>query len=152
MAGFRGWWELDFPVLKDAVGDRPTSCTALEFELPGRTDAKRRVLLGPPARYAAGGASIDEHHPFCPCCLFTNSLEAFRGLLESGEFCAIRLFALRDASGTVEADCRVNGEDWEPGREALIRYGQQWPPRGYEFRKQYVALDTIPIAGAARRP
>jgi hypothetical protein len=37
----------------------------------------------------------------------------------------------------------VNGEDWEKGAQALREYAKTWPPAGYEFRKQYVVLQTL---------
>jgi hypothetical protein len=37
----------------------------------------------------------------------------------------------------------VNGEDFEPGRAALAKWVEKWPSRGFEFRKQYVILQTV---------
>ena len=45
--------------------------------------------------------------------------------------------------GVPAADCRVNGEDWEKGMQALREYARTWPAAGYEFRKQYVVLQSI---------
>lgn len=70
------------------------------------------------------------------------SINAFLDHLKSDEFFGIRLFAARYEDGAAEADCRVNGEDWPAGKEALIRYVNQWPQRGFEFRKQYVAIES----------
>jgi hypothetical protein len=46
-----------------------------------------------------------------------------------------------------EADCRVNGEDYGPGREALLRHIATWPDRGVEFRKQFVIMQTVDATG-----
>jgi hypothetical protein len=46
----------------------------------------------------------------------------------------------------VQADCRVNGEDWSAGAEALRAYVTRWPDRGFEFRKQYVVIQSPPQA------
>ncbi len=54
-----------------------------------------------------------------------------------------RLFAAREQDGTPLADCRVNGEDWAHGAQALRKYAITWPAAGYEFRKQYVVLQSI---------
>ena len=35
--------------------------------------------------------------------------------------------ALRDDTGKAQADCRVNGADWEPGARALRKYARAWP-------------------------
>ena len=91
------------------------------------------------AHYAESPAPAqDEEHPFCPCCLFTNSLDAFHGILRDGGYAAIRLYAARDANGEISADCRVNGEDYPAGQQALAEYVGTWPQRGFEFRKQLV--------------
>jgi hypothetical protein len=63
--------------------------------------------------------------------------------LRDGNFHAIRLFVSRDEEGHVEADCRLNGIERPEGAAALIRYAQSWPDRGFEYRKQYVCIQTI---------
>jgi hypothetical protein len=63
-------------------------------------------------------------------------------IILDGQFYGIRLFAMRGQDGTAGADCRLNGEDWEPGKNALIAYVNSWPDRGVEFRKQYVILQS----------
>lgn len=149
--GFKGWAEFDLPVFLDSLREQPEVCTFLDFQLPAteqrHAELHRRIVLGPPVHVASKAAdTAGEEHPFCPCCLYTNSYEAFRALLESEGFYGIRLFAMRGADGIVKADCRVNGEDWPAGVEALVRYGESWPQRGFEFRKQYVCLQTVSAA------
>jgi hypothetical protein len=113
----------------------------------GKAARTRRAILGPVAHFMEkppeAAAQAQEEHPFCPCCLLTNSFEAFRDLLEGDGFFCLRMFAARDQDGAAQADCRVNGEDWETGAEALRHYAGAWPAAGYEFRKQYVVLQTI---------
>jgi hypothetical protein len=84
-----------------------------------------------------------EGHPFCPCCLLTNSFEAFRSLIEDDGFYGLRLFAARGGDDKPMADCRVNGDDWEEGAQALRAYANLWRPAGIEFRKQYVVLQSV---------
>src|SRR5215510_12369335 len=79
---------------------------------------------------------------FCPCCLLTNSYGAFESLIESDGFFAIRLLAMRNGDGSAQADCRVNGEDWQAGQRALCDCARTWPDAGFEVRKQYVVLQT----------
>ena len=62
-------------------------------------------------------------------------------------FYGIRFFAARNSDGVAEADCRINGEDWPPGKEALRAYVAKWPDLGFEFRKQFVIVQNLP-AGA----
>ena len=73
----------------------------------------------------------------------TKTFEAFRTFLEGDGFYGLRLFAARDAEGTPQADCRVNGEDWEKGAQRVGEYARSWPAAGYEFRKQYVVLQSV---------
>lgn len=147
-SGFTQWAQLDLPVLCDIMRDEPEDCSTLEMTFPdegeGEGEHKRRILLGPTGhmvRPPAPGEEEDEH-PFCPCCLTTNCLEAFAPLLKEKETLGLRLFAARDAEGETSADCRVNGEEFAPGIAALRAYAESWPERGFEFRKQYVVFQT----------
>ena len=142
-SGFESWWQGDYPVLADAISEEPSSCHFLEMSTEGNPGMCRRVILGPPAHYFSQEIPNEEEHPFCPCCLVTNSFEGFQTLFESEETCAMRLFVCRNDEGIVEADCRVNGEDWDEGRDSLVKYGETWPDRGFEFRKQYCLFKTI---------
>ena len=145
--GFDQWAQTDFVALLDALRPQPASCTTLQFKFPATNDKPartRRAILGPISHLMQKPPEEDaqDEHPFCPCCLLTKSFEAFRDLIEGDGFYGIRLFALRDADGEPAADCRVNGEDWENGAQALREYVRTWPPAGYEFRKQYVVLQN----------
>ncbi len=147
-SGFDLWAQLDLATILDALGETPTASQYMIKEWPAsETRArpfKRRLVLGPTAHWVADGKrGEDEAHPFCPCCLFTSSFEAFLPLLETDRFFGIRFFALRDSHGDAQADCRVDGEDFEPGRLALLKYVETWPARGFEFRKQYVVMQTV---------
>jgi len=150
--GFSQWVQVDFVVLLEALRDKPGSSTFMDLEFPevGGVARKRRAILGPVAHLAtepppsySNGEGEEEHPPFCTCCLLTNSFEAFKPLLEDDNFYGIRLFAARDENGTPQADCRVNGEDFEAGAQALRNYAARWAKAGYEFRKQYVVLRTV---------
>jgi len=160
--GFAQWAEMDLVPLLEALQPEPNSCATLKMSLP-ETDGKparvRRSVLGPVAHFmekppvrdpqsaVASGATLQgeacEEHGFCPCCLLTNSFDVFKELIEGDGFYGLRLFAARDSDGAPQADCRVNGVDWENGAEALRHYAQTWPAAGYEFRKQYVVLQTM---------
>jgi hypothetical protein len=165
-AGFNHWRQLDLPVLVEALRDKLEHCTAMEMTFPAAGDAPartRRVVLGPVAHFrqhepppgsapqcAPGGdGSKPADHDFCPCCLFSRTIEAFKPLVESDGFYAIRFYAARDENGVPQADCRVNGEDSDAGKAALIKYAASWPPAGFEFRKQYVVIQSIPTREAA---
>jgi hypothetical protein len=118
----------------------------------GRPARVRRAVLGNVAYFArqlpAGGSGCDDNaagegdHPFCNCCFLTRNFEAFRSQLEDDGCFGIRFYAMRDENGTPGADCRINGEDYGPGMEALRSYVASWPGSGFEFRKQYVFLHT----------
>lgn len=159
--GFDQWVETDFVALIEALQPKPATCTTLRMNFPpkDRTPTySRRAVLGPVAHYVqnpgickkqkvpnAGEVQGEqcEAHDFCPCCLLTKSFDAFKELIEGSGFYGLRLFAARDGKGAPQADCRVNGTDWEKGAEALRMYAATWPEAGYEFRKQYVVLHTV---------
>lgn len=153
--GFDQWLQMDFVTFLEALRPRAEACTSMEMQFPAtanRPARVRRAVLGPVAHYmqkpppaasANEGEACEENHSFCPCCLLTKSFEAFQHLLEADEFLGLRLFAARDENGQAQADCRVNGEDFEAGAQSLRDYASTWPEAGYEFRKQYVVLQTL---------
>lgn len=160
--GFVRWAETDFVTLLEALRPKLKDCTSLKLEIPERNGEpaySRRAVLGPfvhvqanpkneaqqttTDRPASDESSQEQCHDFCPCCLLTNSFEAFRELFESNRFYGLRMFAMRNQHGVPEADCRVNGDDWVKGKEALLKYVETWPGEGFEFRKQYVILQTV---------
>lgn len=147
--GFENWLRTDLVVFLDALLPQPEHCTFWEMDFPASTPhpaRRRRAVLGPVAHFIASGphatgAYVEGQHAFCPCCLLTRSGDAFKPLIQGTDTAAIRLFAAREADGTPLADCRVNGEDFEEGAEALRHYATTWPETGsYEFRKQYVLI------------
>jgi hypothetical protein len=159
--GFEQWAQTGFVALLDALQPMPANCTTLRMTFPekdGKLGYARRAVLGPVTHWAehpeiysekstpGSGENVEggqgEGHAFCPCCLLTRSFEAFREFVEDSGFYGLLLLAVRDAKGVPQADCRVNGNDWEKGAEALRKYGATWPEAGYEMRKQYVVLHT----------
>jgi len=145
--GFDQWVQTDFVTFLDALRIKPEFCTMMEMTFPakdGKPELVRRAVLGPVTHMSQTPTDAAEGHaPVCPCCLLTNSFEAFRELMGGDAFYGLRLFALRDGDGNPGADCRVNGDDWEKGAQALRAYAHTWPAAGYEFRKQYVVLQTV---------
>jgi hypothetical protein len=148
--GLEQWVQTDFVPLLEALQTQPQSCMQMQMEFPakdGKSARVRRAILGPIAHYAQEPIDPKTHapddHPFCPCCMLTKSFEAFRQFIEGDDFFALRMFAARDKTGEANADCRVNGDDYNPGMAALRQYASTWVPAGYEFRKQYVVLHTL---------
>lgn len=145
--GFRTWARMDLLTLLDATRELPKDCTVIEMNVASETDVAagkavyRQVILGPVAHLATLPApKRKEEHPFCPCCLFTESMPAFHDLLQTKQFLGVRLFVSRDNEGKLAVDCRVNGEDFPAATEHLQHYAEKWPQRGLEFRKQYVVI------------
>ncbi|MGH8083548.1 MAG: DUF6348 family protein [Lysobacter sp.] len=150
-AGFRKWARTDLPVLLDAARDEPEACMTMSMELAakdGQPARKRRLLFGPVEHYGQPQPAADgsEAEDFCPCCLFTKSIDAFEPLLYDDRFYGLRVFASRDHDGGVcKADCRVNGEEWPQALDALRAYASGWPAGdGMEYRKQYVVVQNAP--------
>jgi len=141
--GIDQWLELDFVVFLDALRDAPEQCQAFDitFPQPGGPELRRRAVLGP-VGHIGGQADGEEEHPYCPCCFLTKSIETFRPLLQADAFYGIRMFAAYDDGDGSQADCRVNGKDWETGKRALLAYADTWPRAGFELRKQYIILQT----------
>ena len=140
--GFRAWARMDLVALEDATRDRPRDCTVMDVPGSAAAGRRRQILLGPVAHMVTKpeNAPAPDDHPFCPCCLMTSSLQAFLPVLQRDGVAGIRLFASRAQDGTLAADCRVNGEPYEPGVKPLVDYARTWPNRGVEFRKQYVIV------------
>jgi hypothetical protein len=150
--GFDQWAQVDFVPFLDAALDKPQACTFMVATFPEKDGAPprcRRAILGPVAHFMANPPpepvepGKGDEHPFCACCLLTRTFPAHKQFFEGDGFFGLRFFAARDQNGTPQADCRVNGEDYTPGTEALREYVRTWPGTGYEFRKQYVILQTI---------
>lgn len=144
-SGFHGWQQVDLVVLEDAVQDGVEACMAMEMTFPERDTAparSRRVLMGPTVRCSSQQAMApeSEEHPFCACCLFRHAMEPLTEYVDADDFYGIRLFAARDLDGVISADCRINGEDFPAGVEALKEYVRSWADQGFEFRKQYIVI------------
>jgi hypothetical protein len=150
-AGFTQWEQADFIPLLDSLRPEPACSSFIRSALARRAifGPATRILLGPQEPDATVG-SDDESHVFCDCCLFTKSMDSFKEIFESDKYCCLRLYAARDEQGSPMADCRLNGEDYPPGAEALIAYIGTWPGTGYEARKQYVILHNIDSAAAEK--
>lgn len=146
-SGFDTWVRMDLNTLLGALEAEPERCSYMEMTFPedeAHGERTRQIVFGPTGRYGTAPAAEDECHPFCPCCLFTNSMQAFMPPLGSTDFLGVRLFASRDGEGGFSADCRINGEDYPEALPLLIEYAQSWPGDGLEFRKQYIVIRNKP--------
>ncbi len=150
LSGFDQWVQTDFVVFLAALEKEPQDCPYMMLAFPsedGKSGHVRRVILGPPLHYTEqsipGDEISEDEHPFCPCCLLTNSFEAFRAQIESQHTYCIRLFSARFSEEEFGADCRIDGEDYESGKQSLISYAQSWSGSGYEFRKQLVLIQSF---------
>lgn len=150
-AGFESWMELDFVTLREAVRPAadPDPCSRLT--MTNQNGSERSIILGPLQYYEVSG--VNEPHPraCCQFCLFTAGLDVWQPLVEATGWKAIRLFAARKGDGSVDADCRVNGGDFEPGRQALLAHAASWAGPGLAVRKQYIIIrDAIPPPASSR--
>ncbi|NDI86320.1 DUF6348 family protein [Undibacterium crateris] len=141
--GIQNWINMDLVALEEAVVDYPQQCAVIELNTAAGESAAaryRQIILGPVAHLATLPEKKKEDHPFCPCCLMTETMEAFHDVLQTERLLGIRLFVSRDQHGQLNADCRVNGEDFPAALPLLTAYAEKWPQRGLEFRKQYVLV------------
>ncbi len=156
ITGFEWWiqsdWLLLLDVLKTNEHDFMTMQMEFDIEETG-TKQKREIIFGNVAHYGGkqtqsasnnSDNDVEDEHDFCPCCLFTNSVEAFQPLLQSNDTFAIRLFASYDAdTQTADADCRINGEEFDQAKPLLCDYAKTWGSEDIEFRKQYIIIKSI---------
>ncbi len=140
--GFQNWAKTDLITIIDSISDEMSQCSSMVMNFPDREN-DRVIVLGPISYYMTDESDTEEEHPFCPCCFFTNNFKAFEPLINDDNVYGIRFFAVRNEDDTIEADCRVNGIDFESGKNSLIEYGATWPNRGFEFRKQYVVMKSV---------
>jgi hypothetical protein len=82
-------------------------------------------------------------HPFCACCFLTKNFETFKPYVEDDGHHAIRFYAAHGIDAAASADCRINGDEFEPGKDSLRRYLASWPGDGIEIRKQDVFVHTL---------
>lgn len=151
-SGFGQWTRMDVATLIDALSEKPRCSTFMDMasSTDNGGEHKRRLVFGPTGHYAVqpDPAARDGNdaceHPFCPCCLTTNSMTAYQDLLQDDKTYGLRLYAAR-MDGEVSADCRVNGNEFEPGKAALRQYATTWPERGVEFRKQFVVIRSVDV-------
>ncbi len=151
--GFEQWATVDLPVFLELPLSEPKLCMEFMQELntPDSTEKRTRRLLLGPLQYdqvETETVPIGEHPASCPCCLLFKNLESFAPLLESNDFIALRLYALRSETGQALADCRINGVPWQPGKEALTQFVASWPGSGFMYRRQYVIAHTVTTVAA----
>ena len=94
-------------MLLDALKIGAEHCAAFEFSFPRSNGEEfvRRALLGPIGHVVEDAErASDTEHPFCPCCMLTNSYGAFESLVEGDGFFAIRLLAMRNGDDDWEAN------------------------------------------------
>jgi len=150
-SGFKKWVEYELSVLLDVIEPDPTTSAGVAFswqEPHSQTRTVRKVTFGP-IEWVRIQPDITVFEPtghlFCRCCMFRNRLisDTLGRFLKSNELHAIKLFAFRDADGKTSADCRVNGVNFEDGKNALLQYARTWPGRHMETRKQYITFHTV---------
>ena len=145
---FNTWVDLDWETLDDCLKLKNSKYMSMEIELE---DVVKHVFYGPVLSYPnvdveklkVKGIDPDPYiDEFCPCCLFTNSMEAFDAQIKDTEKnYAVRLFATKNVNGEVEADCRINGEEYPQAEEYLKKYASTWKECDIiKIRKQYIII------------
>ncbi|MBK8093271.1 MAG: hypothetical protein IPK32_15100 [Verrucomicrobiaceae bacterium] len=144
--GFEKWCKTDLVALLDATRNRAEDCTCMEMAFPNRSPGKRcvfspvEIVANPASDLDLINSSDPDSHSFCPCCLTTACMKELKPYIEGTGFTGVRYFVMRDNEGNLNADCRVNGLEFDPGKAALIRYAESWPGTGFQYRKQYVVV------------
>lgn len=156
-AGFATWAKTALVTLEDVVrfglgaGVRDSTLLAISYPGPHAGDATAyQAILGPIVQVGAdgrqaSGAGLDmDEDELCPACMTTRIQDALCERLSPAGCSGIGLVAVRDAEGALAAECRINGERFEPGVARLLAYAQSWPARGFEYRQQYVVIRPLP--------
>jgi hypothetical protein len=156
-AGFAAWAQSALVTLEDVVrsglGAGVRDSTLLAISYPAQHDGEARVyqaILGPIVHVgadeeeASGAEWPADGDELCPACMTTRIQDALREHLSAVVCTGIGLLAVRDTEGALAADCRINGERFEPGVARLLAYAQSWPARGFEYRQQYVVIRPVP--------
>ncbi|RRD39218.1 hypothetical protein EII29_08220 [Leptotrichia sp. OH3620_COT-345] len=155
---FNSWIMLDWATLCDAANpeNAENMNEIIEVTSEDKKSSKRHLFFGNMVIYPnfdvekSEKAGIDVHpyiDEFCPCCFFTKSMEVFsKQMRDSGKSYAIRLFALKEPDGTLDADVRINGEEYPQAEEYLKKYAATWKNCDIiKFRKQYVIITDVKV-------
>ncbi len=148
---FQTWVDLDWETLQDVFNFEKSKYMSMRMDLNKEKTRARHIFYGPVLSYPNfdmedakfKGIDIDPYiDEFCPCCLFTNSMEAFDNQIkDTTKNYAIRLFAMKNPNGEVKVDCRINGEEYPQAEEYLKNYAKKWKDCDImKFRKQYVII------------
>lgn len=151
---FETWVNLDWRTLCDCLKFEKSEFMSMRIDLNKEKTQAKHVFYGPVLSYPnidvedakAKGIDVDPYiDEFCPCCLFTNSMEAFvKQIKDTNQNYAIRLFAMKDPNGEVDADCRINGEEYPQAEEYLKKYAKTWKDCDIiKMRKQYVIIKNV---------
>lgn len=156
--GFAEWVDTDLDVLIEAVTGKVDRCTLLDVIVPATADRPlrlRRAFIGP-IEQRGSSAAVNRHKQrqprtegavFGPSLCLTDSPATFVGQIEGDGLFGLKFYGVRQSSGTVGADCRVNGNEFDPGKKALAKYVRTWPGREPRAEKQYVVIrDAEPLA------
>ncbi|BBM45643.1 DUF6348 family protein [Leptotrichia trevisanii] len=151
---FETWVDLDWLTLCDCLKFEKSEYMSMRIDLDKEKIKSKHVFYGPVLSYPnfdveeakSKGIDIDPYiDEFCPCCLFTNSMEAFdEQIKDTSQNYAIRLFAMKNPDGEIDADCRINGEEYPQAEKYLKNYTKTWKKCDImKFRKQYVIIRNV---------
>lgn len=152
---FKTWVDLDWETLCDCLNPTDKSkYMSAKISFDEENKKVRQVYYGAVLSYPnidiedakTKGIDVEPYiDEFCPCCLFTKSMEAFDNQIKDfNKNYAIRLFALKAPDGELDADCRVNGEEYPEAEKYLKEYAKTWKDCDIvKLRKQYVVIRNV---------
>lgn len=144
---FERWIDSDFPVIHDFLADHKlenghTSEVKIASN-SGETGEQIswKGIIGPLLIFKGGEVVYDQE----------NRNEIIKPLFEAitGDFLGrrgmypIRCFMSKNSDQQIEVDCRVNGEEWKRGYDALVECCQRWEVQDYLFWKQYLLIYSL---------
>jgi hypothetical protein len=140
-----GWMQSDFPVIHSYLCPSGTDLGVKRMELVSQTGDKQlgwNVLLGPLAIMGDQmNLSEDSIHE-----LFIYLFNEITGLLRLPKILYLKLFVSKATDGSINADCRLLGENWIEGTNKLCHFAEQLDTQGkFHSRKQFIIIYPRPL-------
>jgi hypothetical protein len=135
------WIQSDFAPIHDYLCKKGAkkNMELLSFSEESGETLAWHVYLGPPIEIDLNGTRENEERRLEVFKLLFNPITG--DLLCKKGIYPIRCFLSKHGDGIVDVDCRVNGEDWQGGKNELYEHTLSWPANNYLVAlKQYMLI------------
>lgn len=139
------WMQSDFPVVHSYLCPTQTDLGVKRMELVSQTGHEQlgwNVLLGPLMIMGEGVEMIEDNEHE----LFIELMNEITTALHSPQVIYLKCFVSKLPDGTVDADCRLLGEDWIEGTNKLLYFAERLNTHGnLHWRKQFMIIYPRPL-------